>query len=142
MGLEERLDRIESVLRDVIRRLEELEKLLGGYRDEVEATRLAARLSATGIYPAYAAVEAARRILRVARHAGPLDPISRSVVEALSACEPATISEITRRVREIRGTASRRIVSERVKRLEERGLVVKLGEGPRPGYTLRECLPG
>lgn len=140
MSLEKRLNRIEEMLKEVVKRLEELEEILGGYRSEAEATRLAARLVATGIYPAYAVIEAARRVVKVTRLAGPLDPISRSVIEALSMCEPATISDITRRVRELRGTASRRIVAERVRKLEARGLVVKLGKGPRPGYTLRECL--
>ncbi|MEB3859605.1 MAG: hypothetical protein LRS43_00175 [Desulfurococcales archaeon] len=142
MSLEERLDRLEGMLRQVVRRLEELEELLGGYRREAEATRVAARLALTGFYPVYVAVEAARRVIRIVESAGPLDPISRSIIESLSACEPLSVSDITRRVREIRGRASRRIVSERVKRLEDRGLVVRVGGRARPGYTLRECLGG
>jgi uncharacterized membrane protein len=44
-----------------------------------------------------------------------------------------SISELTRKVREVRGTASRRIVTQRVRALEKKGLIsiIKAGKSMR-----------
>ncbi len=52
------------------------------------------------------------------------DPISKEIVKALFEKGGRNISQITEALRARRGTASRRIVRERLKVLEERGVVV------------------
>ena len=138
MSLEERLNYIEKLVSEILDRLRRIEKLLGG--EERAIIETASILVAGSLMPAAMALEAARRVVEATRRAGGLDPISRSIIEALSSCEELSASEITRRVRSIRGTASRRIVTDRLRRLERRGLVNRYGEGPKTRYILSNCI--
>ncbi|NPA04900.1 MAG: winged helix-turn-helix transcriptional regulator [Crenarchaeota archaeon] len=135
-GLEERIEAIEELLSRVLERLERIEEMLraaGG-----EEALIAARLALAFSMPALNAIEAARRIVAATRGSR-LDPISRSIVEALAECRPMSISEITRRVKALRGSASRTTVRSRIRRLVEEGVVVRVDEGRRPLYTLSTC---
>ncbi|BEP16670.1 hypothetical protein PYJP_00220 [Pyrofollis japonicus] len=131
---EDRLRRLEELVVEALRRLERLEALLGAMSEEAA---IASRLTIVFSMPAVRAIEAARRIVEAYRYAS--DPISRAVLEALADCSPRSVSEITRLVRELRGTASRRIVRERLQRLVERGVVVPVEQGSRILYRLAYC---
>jgi len=133
-SVEERLRRLEELLAEALQRLERLEELLGSMSEEA---MIASRLAVAFSMPAMRAVEAARRVVEAYRFVS--DPISRAIVEALADCEPKSISEITRLVRELRGSASRRIVRERLRLLEERGVVVSEEHGSRRLYSLKLC---
>ena len=136
---EDRLRRVEKLLEMVIRKLEGIEEYLKtlGFSSDVLSTAL--KLTISFSLPASKAVEASRRIIEALGMLGTYDAIDRAIIEALSNCEELSISEITRRVRRLRGTASRRIVAERIRRLEDRGVVAKVGRR-RFRYVLSRCL--
>ncbi len=66
------------------------------------------------------------------------DPISREIVRVLLERSDQNISQITELVRSKRGTASRRIIRDRIQELEEENIVQKRQKGSRYVYSLTE----
>ena len=66
------------------------------------------------------------------------NPISREIVRVLLERTDQNISQITDLVRSKRGTASRRIIRDRIKELEEKNIVRKRQKGSRYVYSLTE----
>jgi len=66
------------------------------------------------------------------------DTISREIVRVLLDRPDQNISQITELVRSKRGTASRRIIRERIKELEEKGIIQNKIIGSRYVYSLTE----
>jgi len=66
------------------------------------------------------------------------DTISREIVRVLLEKSDQNISQITELVRSKRGTASRRIIRDRLQELEEKNIVQKLQKGSRYTYSLTE----
>jgi len=140
LSASDRLGRLENLLISVLRRLEVIEAVLKDLSGSGEAVSIAFKLVVSLSLPAATALRAAERVLSTVKSLGLADPIDRAVIEVLSSCDELTISEITRRVRVLRGSASRRVISSRVRKLMRRGVLVNLGSNSRPRITLRGCL--
>lgn len=70
---------------------------------------------------------------------GVKDHISREVVKILFERDGQNITQITEKLKERRGSASRRIVRERLKTLREKGIVVEKGSERSKEYWLSEA---
>ncbi len=68
------------------------------------------------------------------------DPISKDIIRVLVDRNGQNISQITERVRARRGSASRRVVRERLKILEEGDIVEQRGEGTHPTYYISDSV--
>ena len=66
------------------------------------------------------------------------DPISKDIVRVLLERPEQNISQITDLVRSKRGTASRRIIIEKLQNLEEKNIVQKYQKGSLHVYSLTE----
>lgn len=69
---------------------------------------------------------------------GVKDSISRDIVKVLFERDGQNISQITDKLKDMRGTSSRRIVRERLKELEEKGVVKAKGSSKSKDYWLTE----
>jgi len=133
----ERLEKLEELMREIVERLEALEQAIGLID---EGAAVAARLAVALSLPGVRAVEAARRVVALlSGREGAFDALDKAVVEAMATCEELTITEIARRVKRIRGTASRTTIRARLRRLEGIGLVRRVKHGSRTLYTLAVC---
>ncbi|MFO7992093.1 MAG: winged helix-turn-helix domain-containing protein [Thermoplasmata archaeon] len=64
------------------------------------------------------------------------DSISEAIVEILLDAPALNITQITERLREKKGSASRHTVRERLKEMEEKGIVKKEDSGQGKSYSL------
>lgn len=69
---------------------------------------------------------------------GVKDSISRDIVKVLFERDGQNISQITDKLKDLRGTSSRRIVRERLKDLESKGVVKAKGSAKSKNYWLTE----
>ncbi len=69
---------------------------------------------------------------------GVKDSISRDIVKVLFERDGQNISQIAEKLKELRGTSSRRIVRERLKELEAKGVVRAKGSPKSKDYWLTE----
>jgi len=136
------LDDVRALLEEILLRVERLEKKLESLerRDEQQLLALVAKLLRIGISP----IEIADAVSRLKSISSPTvvsqlsDGISRAIVELLALKGPMSISQLTRELRSYRGRASRRVVSERVKRLREMGLVEVREKGREKVIKLKD----
>lgn len=70
------------------------------------------------------------------------DPIEKAIIRVLTQKRDMNISQITDQVRSRRGTASRRIIREKLKALEKKDMVESSMQGSRIVYRLTDKVIG
>ena len=131
-------EELSKKLDQIIHRLDLLEKLILD-KPEYEGLASALGLARLGIGMYGEPLKIAARLKNAEgylRHK-PIaqDDISRCIIQAIAVKGALNISAITRQVTVMRGKASRRIVRERVKKLQEQGVLLRK-EGKAPTYEL------
>lgn len=135
--LDERLKHLEELLRLILIKLNKIEELLLKTNSSAsEEIKLASSIMISFSIPAIRALELASKAIKLAKSVNLVDEITISILLALLIKGRATISELTRTVRKIRGKASRRIITERLKKLEESNIVKLDRKGTRTWVSL------
>jgi DNA-binding HxlR family transcriptional regulator len=127
-------DNLEQEVKELNKRISELEKMLSVLIEPLRQVSRTTRnyMRITGLLLDQGGITPDMILPEVK------DTISIEIVRVLLDRPDQNISQITDLVRSKRGTASRRIIRERVKGLEEKGIVKKSVKGSRYVYGLTD----
>jgi len=135
---ENSIEELSKKLDQILNRLSLLEELITE-KPEYEGLTAALRLTRVGVGMYGEPLKIAARLKDaqafLQQRAIAQDEISRCVIQALAVKGALNISAITRQVSAMRGKASRRIVRQRVQKLHQQGILVKI-DGKTPTYDL------
>jgi len=141
MGKEDQTEELQEQIKALAEKMESVEESIGKvaqpYSQLLEYIERFQKISSSyfkmlGLYQRYGAISPDLLI------PGVKDPISRDIVKVLFERDGQNISQITDKLKEMRGTSSRRIVRERLKELEAKGVVRSKGSTKSKDYWLTE----
>lgn len=134
---EDRVRNLDQKLDQIMNRLDTIEAALATSQQSAELSSVLSDLR-TGILLYSEPLKAIKRLYDARRFlkakAVEKDEISRIIVQSLAMRGELNVSQVEREVRRARGKASRRIVRERLKKLETDGIVQRV---PGPGNKYR-----
>ena len=119
-SLNKRIDELETMLRAVVQPFQDMRKSTSNY-----LRLIGLMLEHGGLTP-----DTVMSNIR--------DPIEQNIVRVLTQKKDLNISQLTDHVRSQRGTASRRIIREKLKNLEVKKVVYKQQKGSRVVYNLTD----
>ncbi len=121
-------------IKDLKNRISELEKMLASALKPLQDVRKTAEsyLKITSLILEHGGLTPDMMLPEIKDH------ISKEIVRALIERKNQNISQITELVRSKRGTASRRIIRERLKELEEKEIIVKQQKGKLYVYNITD----
>jgi hypothetical protein len=132
------MEELGRKLDQILHRLDMLEELLLE-KPEYEGFAAALRLTRVGVGMYGEPLKIAARLKNAQGYLQQKtiaqDEISRCIIQVLAVKGALNISAITRQVTAMRGKASRRIIRERVKKLQEQSVLLKM-DGKTPTYEL------
>ncbi len=134
-SLEQRLAEMEDKLNYVILQINTLKNKVGEENPELKQLLNLLQVITGTLEISKAPFTALSRTLsikdRIIKHHPEIqyDDISKAIIDALERKKELNLSQLTDQVRKERGTASRRIVRERVQKLIEKGLIEEVDEG-------------
>ena len=118
--LQERISQLESMLSELMKPLQQVQSSTSRYVKLIQLLLEHGSLSPDMTLPEIK------------------DPVSKEIVRALVDRQEQNISQITELVRSKRGTASRRIIRQRLQHLVEQNIVQKQQKGSLYVYSLSE----
>jgi len=134
---EDRVRNLDQKLDQIMNRLDTIEAALAASQQSAELSSVLSDLR-TGISLYSEPLKAIKRLYDARRFlkatAVEKDEISRIIVQSIAMRGELNVSQLEREVRGARGKASRRIVRERLKKLETDGIVQRV---PGPGNKFR-----
>ncbi len=134
---EERVRSLDQKLDEIMKRLDTIEAALAASQQSSELSSVLSDLR-TGISLYSEPLKAIKRLYDARRFlkatAVEKDEISRIIIQSLAMRGELNVSQLERELRGVRGKASRRIVRERLKKLETDGIVQRV---PGPGNQYR-----
>ncbi len=119
-SLNDRIDELESMLKSVLRPFQEMGKTTTNY------------LRLIGLLLEHGCLTPDTLFSEIK------DPIEKTIVQVLTQKKDLNISQITENVRSKRGTASRRIIRNKLKSLENKEIVESTMQGSRVVYRLTD----
>ena len=141
MAKEEQKENLQDQIKALAEKMDSVEtslgKVTGPYGQLLDYIEKFQKISSSyfkmlGLYQRYGAISPDLLI------PGVKDSISRDIVKVLFERDGQNISQITDKLKDMRGTSSRRIVRERLKELEEKGVVRAKGSSKSKDYWLTE----